>query len=159
MLSLLHGVVDPSHGAHATAQAILQSNPGWTPGIIRHNWIRHLRCYVSPHSTITRIPQPSAYVEGLAQSLVGLRVFQHRLNDLVTERRATGVSISAQTASILQQCQELQDRYGDRWEDPKNDARSLEVNQCSIAFLDDLHARHNTTTSYFQKRLLHKRMK
>lgn len=100
-------------------------------------------------SSLIRVPQPSGYAGGFTAQIDGFVVFHRRLRDLITERDARKELVSSQTRSILKQYEELKERYGDQWEDQHVCNRL--VNDRSIAFLDDLHRRHNQTTEYFKQ--------
>ena len=124
---------------------ISQANPGWTPGI------SDIIGFASPilrryGSSIVRVPKPSGYAEGLTLEEVGFVVFYNRLRDLVSERDAQSEPVSAQTRLILEQWEELRDKYGAQWDDPQVCNRQL--NDRNIAFLDDLHERHEAAVQY-----------
>ena len=152
VLATLRNVVDPSREAAGTVKAILEANPGWTPGIsdiigFAAPMIRQ------PHSSIVRVPQPAGYAVGLTQQLEGFIVFHKRLIDLVEERDAKGEPVSKQTRSILRQYAELNYRYGEQWEN--QEVCNLNLNDRSMEFLDDLHGRHLAATKYLKDLMAH----
>lgn len=140
-------VIDPSNAAADQVKSLLEANPGWTPGIsdiigLAAPMIRQ------PRSSLVRVPAPAGYYLGLTQQEEGFVVFRNRLRDLITERDAKGESVTHQTRHILEQYEELRERYGKQWEDQHVCNQSL--NDRSIIFLDDLHSRHTAATQYFK---------
>ena len=125
-------------------KGLMTANPGWMPGVsdIIGFAAPMLRQY---GSSIIRVPQPAVYVAGLTMQEEGLVVFYKRLKDRIAERASRGERVSEQTNSILEQYEELSQRYGKQWEDQNR----CEMNRTSITFLDDLHTKHNATTDYF----------
>ena len=147
VLATLSNVVDPSRAAMERVKGILEANPGWTPGIsdiigLAAPMVRQ------PRSSIVRIPAPSEYNIGLTQQEEGFVVFRNRLRDFIAERDAKSEPVTSQTRYILEQYEELRQRYGSQWEDQHVCNRSL--NDRSMIFLDDLHSRHTAATQYFK---------
>ena len=147
VLATLRNVVDPSREAAERVKGLLGANPGWTPGIsdiigFAAPMIRQ------PFSSIVRVPQLAGYAIGLTQQQEGFVVFHQRLLDLIKERNAKNEPVSAQIHSILQQYEELLDRYGEQWEN--QEVCNQKLNDRSMDFLDDLQRRHLATTGYFK---------
>ena len=147
VLSTLRNVVDPGGQAADRVKGILGANPGWTPAI--SDIIGFASPMIHQHgSSLIRVPQPAGYAVGLTQQQEGFVVFHNRLKDLVTERDAKGEHVTAQTRLILEQYEQLLDRYGDKWED--QETCNKENRFRSVEFLNDLHTMHDNTTRYFQ---------
>ena len=98
-----------------------------------------------PGSTLIKVPRPAVYEGGLTMQEEGFVVFHNRLRDLIDMRDANNEAVTTQTRWVLQQYDELLAQYGAQWEDN----RVSKGNKTSLPFLDDLHARHDATTTYF----------
>ena len=116
----------------------------WTPGISDIIALAAPMIRI-PGSTIIKVPKPTEYEGGLTLQEEGFVVFYNRLRDVVHERQTKGQYVSQQKRWVLTQYEELLSRYGKQWEDQT----ATRGNDTSLAFLDDLHARHDLTTKYF----------
>ncbi|KAL8827388.1 MAG: hypothetical protein Q9191_003213 [Dirinaria sp. TL-2023a] len=144
VLATLRNHVDVQ--AADTVKSIVEANPGWTPGI------SDIIGFASPMirvngSSFVRVPQPAGFAIGLTHEEPGFVVFFNRLKDLLAERDAKSQPVSVQTRSILHQYEELREKYGNQWEDHR--ICNQRLNDRDVAFMEDLHRRHDSATEYF----------
>ena len=143
VLATLRNVVDPSHEAANQVKALLEANPGWTPGISDIIGFACPMIHIRG-SSVVRVPQPAGFAIGLTQQQEGFVVFRNRLKDLIAEREAKAEPVSPQLRFIYEQYEELRRGYGDQWEDQHF------ATKMHSGSLDVLHTRHAATEEYFR---------
>ena len=131
--------------AAESLQDLVEANGGWTPGI------SDIIALASPMlrlrgSTLIKVPKPAQYEGGLTLQHEGFVVFHHRLRDLIEEREKNLEKVSEQSRWVLMQYEELEQKYGNYWEDNT----MTRGNDTPLGFLEDLHDRHDATTQYFR---------
>ncbi|KAL9126688.1 MAG: hypothetical protein Q9217_004299 [Psora testacea] len=95
-------------------------------------------------STIVRIPTPAEYCSSLLSHKEGFVVFHNRLQEYL---RGQAKNVKLEQANwVLEQYENLKVRYSE-WE---NEAGTNErVNECNLAFLEEVHGCWEAATDYF----------